>query len=40
MGFTTVTKFAVLAFNALKANAQAYTCECDGLNQPNWDDCK
>lgn len=40
MGLTTVTTIAILAFNALMANAQAYTCECDGLNQPNWDDCK
>ena len=40
MGLITVTAVAVLALNALMANAQAYTCECDGLNQPDWDDCK
>ncbi|GAB7332999.1 hypothetical protein MBLNU13_g04695t1 [Cladosporium sp. NU13] len=39
MGFTTVTTIAILAFNALMAIAQVYTCECDGLDLPNWDDC-
>lgn len=40
MGLTTVTAAAILAFNALIANAQNYQCECDGLNAPVWKDCK
>jgi hypothetical protein len=40
MGFATITAILTLACNALMTNAQAYTCDCDGLNQPKWDDCK
>jgi hypothetical protein len=40
MGLTTITAIAILAFNALMINAQAFTCECDGLDLPDWDDCK
>lgn len=40
MGITTFTAAAILAFNALMANAQNYQCECDGLTAPVWKDCK
>lgn len=40
MGVTTVTAAAILAFNALIANAQNFNCECDGLTAPVWDDCE
>jgi len=40
MGFMTITAVAILAFHALMANTQAYSCECDGLVPVDWDDCK
>ncbi|KAM0701311.1 hypothetical protein Q7P35_011672 [Cladosporium inversicolor] len=40
MGITTFTAAAILAFNALMANAQNYQCECDGLTAPVWKDCE
>ena len=39
MGLTTITAVAILAFNALTTNAN-FSCECDGLDAPVWDDCK
>jgi hypothetical protein len=40
MGLSTITATAILALGALMTNAQVYTCECDGLDSPVWDDCK